>query len=763
MHLQITKDRVSYFLIFATTLFFGVNYLQVNNLFAGIFSFLFLSIVPGFLFYRLLFKRIEFKLVDILYYVGLSIFLLLFIGLGINTLFPLIGISKPLTLYPLLYSFTVSTFLLSILDIFFNSKYQYEIVLSKSIFRKYGFLSTLGLILLLSVMGAISLNNFGSNIWTMAMLLIIALYVIYMYLIRKKTSDSIYAISIFCISLAILLMLSLRSWHITGWDINEEYEVFQVTKAFGHWSIQNIRHDYNTCLSITLLPTIFSRFFHIPDEYIYKVIYQIYFALVPTTMYFIFRKFANKLLSFLSVFYFVAQPFFIQPMTELIRQETAFLFFSLFILTLFSNISKLKKELLLVIFGLSMVVSHYSTAYIAVIFFILTYMFSAGFNLFIKHEKKIPYMPFKHHLVKYNEPINRQLSLSVIVILLVATVAWFSLLNKNTNSPYAVIIQTFSNINSSFQNDLKSTDVSQTISIFSSSNSVTSQKDINAYTNPASNYNSSLYYPPSSYSDYKPTIFTETLVKPLINTKFNDVITNMLDIVKLITKLFILLGSIYFVIKYIYHKHIRKEYIFVVFIALASVLLFMLLPDLSIDYNLTRLYMQALIVLALPGMAGGLALLKLIFKKYDYICLLSIIVIYFLYLSGFLTNIFGGQAYMQLDNFGDDYEKFYTFQTEVQGAEWLSENRDKHLNIFADEVSNLRLFSFGFINSAIITIAPKAIEKNAYVYLRYENIHKQRADATYLNKQILYFSFPVPFLEKNKDLIYNNGGSEVFH
>ncbi len=64
-----------------------------------------------------------------------------------------------------------------------------------------------------------------------------------------------------------------------------------------------------------------------------------------------------------------------EQMPALNRQEIAILFFALFLFALFENNfnSPIKKNFLLIIFGFSMIVSHYSTAYVALLLFTFVY------------------------------------------------------------------------------------------------------------------------------------------------------------------------------------------------------------------------------------------------------------------------------------------------------------------------------------------------------------------------------------------------------
>jgi hypothetical protein len=46
----------------------------------------------------------------------------------------------------------------------------------------------------------------------------------------------------------LLLILSLRSWYISGFDISKEYEVFKITKEKMLWSMSDFNDTYNAYL-----------------------------------------------------------------------------------------------------------------------------------------------------------------------------------------------------------------------------------------------------------------------------------------------------------------------------------------------------------------------------------------------------------------------------------------------------------------------------------------------------------------------------------
>jgi len=102
----------------------------------------------------------------------------------------------------------------------------------------------------------------------------------------------------------------------------------------------------------------------------------------------------------------------------------------------------------------------------------------------------------------------------------------------------------------------------------------------------------------------------------------------------------------------------------------------------------------------------------------------------------------------------------YTYDTEVAGIQWLAANRIGTNPVEADLVANLRLQAFGNTNSAILGIFPRTIQKKSYVYLDSANV-SGIAYYGYQNNVVTY-NYPLAFLNTHKNLIYNDGGSEIY-
>jgi uncharacterized membrane protein len=195
---------------------------------------------------------------------------------------------------------------------------------------------------------------------------------------------------------------------------------------------------------------------------------------------------------------------------------------------------------------------------------------------------------------------------------------------------------------------------------------------------------------------------------------------------------------------------------------LIGVMLFV--PYVSIAYNFERLYQQTLVILSLPAVLGGLVLFRFFKKENIKIILMTIIFIwYFLPSSGFTSQLFGGEPRMSLNNFGEAHDRFYTHESEVKSLEWLSKYYNQKNEIYLDRYATLKAYYFFKINEKNILedILPSTIDKNAYVYSSYVNTIYKKTFIYYGLKEMGY-NFPTEFLNQNKNLIYNNGSSEVF-
>lgn len=769
-------------------LFAVFNYIVIYSnasLFREIYVLCFLFFIPGLLLSRILLIRTKNMWEYVLLAIGLSISFLLFGGLIENSLFPVFSIRKPLEIFPLLYFFDGLLLIFLFVQIFLPKRMPCSFSFPILSLLDRIFIAITCLFPLFAVFGAISLNNGGSNLLTMILLVLIPVVMVGLIFFEEKLSDHTYYWYILLAGISLLLMLSLRSWHIAGWDINDEYRIFQLTKTSGIWN-PTFQHAYNACLSLTIFPTIISRFTLINDEYIYKIVMQLLFGLSPVIIYSLYKNFSNRIVAFLAVFYIIAQPFFIQSMTGLIRQEVAFFFFALTLYAVFCRtIKKQIANFLFIIFGMSMIVSHYSTAYTTMGLFIGSYTIIAVSSIIQKHTliQKI-YNSIKN--LKFDVRLSHGIQAIPLLILMTFTYFWFFQFTQTSGNLTTVVENTANNFYTSIKKKFSqpvikrnNTSSKHTISVSPMQSDETRKAlEIFGGSDPNTRENIKRYveirtlqFEGATIPKYNISLKDENFypvnppdVKSVVPIPISHIITDFLSLIKLITKIIIFLGPLLLILKYLHRTNLDaedKEFIILTTVGVGLVVLIIASPTLGQAYNLPRAYLQVLFIAALGGIVFILNIIPKIAQRIKYIFVSILLFLIFFLFSGFSNQFIGGFAYMHLNNFGEDYDKFYTHDQEVYSAEWFAKYANKKEFVFTDEVSGLRLLSFANFNNTLSFIVPSAMYTNSYIYARYANITRLRTDAT-LSGVHLDYSFPMAFLNENKNLIYNNGGSRIY-
>ena len=365
------------------TLFADIAILLDIPILREIVVFIFLSFIPGYAILRL-FKLKESSFLDtILFSAGLSVAFVMFMGLLVNELYLFLGFSQSLSTLPLMIS--ISAFTLAVFFIEYRRDLS-DILKPRISFEgelRNVFPSSIILFLppLLSILGVLYLN-------VSVILLseaIIATLCVLSVVSRRLIPERLFPFLIFSISIALVCQVLFLSKYIVGYDANLEYYVFRLTQINGHWGFLNsnvnslVTLTYNSMLSITLLPAVYSALMQAKGEIVFKILYPFLFCLVPLTLYRIFEKQFGKLTGLLSALFFIftSTAFYDPEMLSLNRQIVGELFFLLSVFLLISKtIPVTKRRWLLIIFGASLAVSHYSLAYIYLAIVALVFIIS---------------------------------------------------------------------------------------------------------------------------------------------------------------------------------------------------------------------------------------------------------------------------------------------------------------------------------------------------------------------------------------------------
>ncbi len=233
------------------------------------------------------------------------------------------------------------------------------------------------------VVGTNRLNNGASGAVTLSAFVVLVVTLGLVWYWRSGFSDGETAAVFYLAALILLLGTSLRGWYITGHDIQREYHVFQVTNAGrplehlelprplttpGSASPSCRRCGRGCCGSTT--PTSL------------KIFFQAFFAVSAAALYLACRRHFSRTSAFLAAIFYISFPTFLTDMPFITRQETGFTFLSVAALVLMSDSwTPAARRFWFVLFGIAIVLSHYSTTYLLLIALVFSQLAWRGWQL----------------------------------------------------------------------------------------------------------------------------------------------------------------------------------------------------------------------------------------------------------------------------------------------------------------------------------------------------------------------------------------------
>ena len=710
--------------------------------------FAYLSFVPGFAFLGIL-KMRSLNIIDnFLFSVGLSITLLMFLGVFSSLSYPFLNISRPLSIAPLVVTITAMTLSFFILEFrrdiprvfknfsieklnlirligFLHSTLMF--ILQTIRFRRSNFNAFIGVLLLVFLPILSGLAAIYAKDSLPLLIVIIAFLFVLSILSKRLIPVKFYPLLIFSISLALALQFTLMSQHIMGADAPLEYRVYSLTVNNGIWQPLNFGYYveiyYTSMLSITVLPTTYSVIMGINGELLFKLFYPFVFCLVPLISYRICIsqgwKSTNALLA---AFFLISSPavFYGTELLSLNRQiiGSFFLLLSVFVLVK-SGDKPRNKQLLLFIFGAALTVSHYALMYIYI-----------GFLIAIFVGSRILRRP------------SNILTGPLVIISSVFAISWYGIVSSPMIANLSAQLQS---IATHFLADL--------------SNPAARSADI--------------------FSPHQ----VQTIASPINWALFG------------IAHLLVILGIVVVTLK---PKNTGFSFEYRIIVMACSIILLMAvaIPNLAPVLNFSRFYAITFLFLAPCFVLGGNAFLsemkkvlkrlnlhfKHWFPKMNLALLLMAILVgaYFLSQSGFVNKVTGGSILSTTLNWNKLEEtnltkafdplgtiNFYTLYTpnsDVYGSQWLSASMKNNPLIYSDGVSkDHQLQVFGLISQDKISILTNnTIPKDgSYIYLRFFNIESGWMFP--LNSLPPYNISDISTELVGNDQIYTNGGCEVLY
>lgn len=397
-------------------------------IFNDIITLIYISFIPGIIILRILRIHDLGNTFTTLLSVGLSIASTMLLGLFMNQIYPWIGIAHPIENVPLIVTFTIYNMILLALA-YVKDKDYYKPTSAKlnmELLTSNQFLC-LCILPLIAIIGAYTLQYYHINLIQESLLILICILVLAMawgYLKKEY-----YHIAIFSIAISILYYSVLISNHIWGYDIFFEYQFATYVIKNGIWDY-TWPHAYNAMLSVVIFAPIYTKLSGMTLTWVFKFIYPFLFSLISIGLYKIFEKHTGPKIAFLAAFFFIAYNGFSYGwMVQMARQQISEIFLVLLVwLMIDREIPQNKRKFLYIIFGIGLIVSHYSITYLFMFSLLATVLgisiLSSGFGNIV-NTILLKLGVEKKYFGKYFKMKNQTISLSISLFFIAFIVIYY--------------------------------------------------------------------------------------------------------------------------------------------------------------------------------------------------------------------------------------------------------------------------------------------------------------------------------------------------
>lgn len=656
-------------------------------------GFIYLTFIPGLLILHILKLHRLGSIETILYSVGLSIAFVMFTGFFMNMLYPTIGILRPISVFPLIFTITFVVLILCIMaheqesleDNFFSQ--PHSIGLSELSSPPVLFMLLLPLT---AIWGTQLVYIYQNNTLLLILLSLIVLIVI-LITYDKFIPVKLYPIAIVVIAIALLWHWSLVSPSLQGFDIHNEYWVQNRAISNSIWD-NAYPSNCNAMLSVVMLSPIYSLILNLDAVWVFKIIYPLFFSLVPLALFQAYKKQTDDKMAFLAAFFFMSFPVFFSELVGQIRQPIAELFLSLSILLfLDKEMPVTKRATLLIIFGISIAVSHYGLSY-----FYMFYLIAASLLMFLWKSNTMN-ESWQSMMARFSEPRHRigvaqqgsTLSIRYVTLFIVFCITWYLFISSG--SAFTAVISIGDHVYSSMFTDLFSMEATD------------------------------------------PHILQALGLAPMRSV---DVEWRIFQIFQYITQFFIMVGVLWLITN-LHKTRFHTEYVSMILTSMVLIAMCVVLPYFAAYLNMTRIYHITLLFLSPLCILGGVTtfhwfnrIVSMFLLHREAIALAntylkSIVIIvmvpYFLFCTGFVYELAGATpSSMPLALYKTDWSVFTA--SEVSARNWIKDLSYNDSNVYADAYGETQLNQEIPGQISLIPIDAKQLRGDSYIFLRRWNI-----------------------------------------
>ena len=684
-----------------------------------------------------------------------SLVVLLFSGLAVDLIGPLIGVAAPLRAAPLLVGLEIIC--VGLLATSVNAP-QAVAIPWHGLARPGRFAWPL-VVPLAAALGALRLNSDHGSGVALTVLCACLVLLIMALALAERLNGTLLIVIIYAVGLAMMWSFSLRGDLVYGFDISSEYYALQHTVAAGVWHTAHSGDAYGAMLSVTVLPALLHALSGIPALLVFKAVYPAIGALFPVGVYGLARRILPQRWAFAAAGLVVVQATFFQELPALARQEIALLLFvALIAAVVHGRMPRRTRWAWVTLLALAMAVSHYSTTYMAIGILGLTLLLQWLISWF----RRIP-----------------RITSSVGVAFLAAlagALLWYGPITHSASNVGQFVDTTQSQGLGILPNQIKgSGPLGLVYAYFETAPSTPF---------PAAKYQQLVQHeyatskrfvvPVAGAGSPRYALRDSAPPAPPVRWLLGF---NVLDFGALgIQQLANLLGVVGALMMVLWRRTPVIARLVGVF-SLATLLILSVIRvsgTLAQEYNPERAFLQATVVVAitlcwsLRAIAGYLKRPRARWIRdrlplFIFAPIAISMAVLFVTNSGLAGVVLGGGTATNLANSGEDFERYQMTNAGLSAATWLGEHASRNQLIYADRYAQLPLVAMiGLPHALLPDITPMTLDRHAWVYGSTTNIIDGRSRVLFDGHLVTYV-FPLVFLKANYDTVYTNGSSEVFH
>ena len=672
-----------------------------------------------------------------------SLVVLLASGLVVDLAGPLVGVAAPLRPAPLLIG--LETICLGLIACSVNAPVETDIpwgLLSRPMRLAWPLMLPLA-----AAAGALRLNSGHGNTIALIALVTSAVFLAWAFYFAPRLDQALLAVIIYAAGLALMWSFSLRSNLVYGFDIADEYYSMHQTVVTGIWHTAHPNDAYRAMLAVTVLPAELHALSGLQDLLVFKMVYPAIGALFPVAVYGVARRVLDRRWAFTAAAFVVMQATFFQQLPALARQEIATLLFAALIVAVLDiQLPRRSQWGLVCLLALGMVVSHYSTTYLAIPLLGITAAAQWGLSWL----RAVP-----------------RVTGSVLVAFAVALAGAFVWYGPMTHMGSNLV--QFASTARSQGIDLLPNSTSNTLSTYLQGESSQRLKPTQ-YEQVAHEYykaHDPFVTPLPDAGDPKYTLRPAPASGPSVTWPLGYNVLNLVDLlVQQLTNLLAAIGVLMIILRRDATVVARQVGV-IGLAALALLALSRVSGTVAQAYSPERAYLQTMIVLAIT-LCWPMQWLVWRWRRLQPAVLtvsLASLMAFLVGTAGLTGALLSGETATNLANSGEDYEQFYMTAQEIASATWLVKAAPPGQLVYADEYGELRLVAVGGNRPAMFDdITPLTIDQHTWIYASQTNIVDKIAHSS-LNKTnyTATYAFPIRFLDLNYDTVYTDGSSEVFH